>query len=96
MGKGRGIAWTEEEDQLLREMIAANASNTLMRARLKRSPEAIRMRILKLQKRLETQADSRRVPPLEMGTRFVLGNYQTIVQAREIGPSNIQRLIKCL
>ena len=50
MGKGRGIAWTEEEDQLLREMIAANVSDTLMRARLKRSPVAIRMRILKLQK----------------------------------------------
>jgi hypothetical protein len=57
MGKGRGIAWTEEEDQLLREMIAANVSDTLMRARLKRSPVAIRMRILKLQKRLEKQAD---------------------------------------
>ena len=50
MRRGRGIAWTLEEDQLLREMIAANVSDTLMRARLRRSPEAIRMRILKLQK----------------------------------------------
>ena len=50
MRRGRGIAWTVEEDQLLRELIAANVSDTLMRARLKRSPEAIRMRILKLQK----------------------------------------------
>jgi hypothetical protein len=50
MGRGRGIAWTVEEDQLLRKMVAENVSDTLMRARLKRSPEAIRMRILKLQK----------------------------------------------
>jgi hypothetical protein len=57
MRKGHRITWTEEEDQLLREMIAANVSDTLIRARLKRSAEAIRMRILKLQKRLEKQAD---------------------------------------
>jgi hypothetical protein len=57
MGRGRGIAWTVEEDQLLREMIAANVSDTLIRAKLKRSQEAIRMRILKLQKRPEKQAD---------------------------------------
>ena len=53
MRKGRGSAWTVEEDQLLREMIAANVSDTLMRARLKRSPEAIRMRIFKLQKKTQ-------------------------------------------
>jgi hypothetical protein len=56
MGRGRGIAWTVEEDQLLREMMAANVSVTVMLARLKRSPEAIR-RLLKLQKLNEKQAD---------------------------------------
>jgi hypothetical protein len=49
MGGGhRGIGWTAEEDNLLRELTAANVSGTLIRARLKRSPEAIRMRLLKL------------------------------------------------
>jgi hypothetical protein len=67
MGRGRGIAWTVEEDQLLREMIAANVSDTLMCARLKRSPEAIRMRILKLQKRLEKQADRLATTPESAG-----------------------------
>ena len=58
MGRGhRGIGWTAEEDNLLRELIAANVSGTLIRARLKRSREAIRMRLLKLQKRQEKQTD---------------------------------------
>jgi len=56
MGRGhRGIGWTAEEDNLLRDLISANASDTLIRARLKRSPEAVRMRLLKLQKRREGQ-----------------------------------------
>jgi hypothetical protein len=58
MGRGhRGIGWTAEEDNLLRDLIAANVSDTLIRARLKRSPEAIRMRLLKLQKIQEKQTD---------------------------------------
>jgi hypothetical protein len=67
MGRGRGIGWTVEEDHLLREMIAANVSDTLMRARLKRSPEAIRMRILKLQKKLEKRTDSLATTPKSAG-----------------------------
>jgi hypothetical protein len=38
-------------------MVAANASDTLICARLKRSPEAIRMRLLKLQKRRKEKTD---------------------------------------
>jgi hypothetical protein len=58
MGRGhRGIGWTAEEDKLLRELIAANVSGTLIRAKLKRSREAIRMRLLKLQKRQEKQTN---------------------------------------
>jgi hypothetical protein len=64
MGRGhRGIGWTAEEDNLLRELIAANVSGTLIRARLKRSPEAVRMRLLKLQKRQEKQTDELAPPP---------------------------------
>jgi len=40
--------WTVEDDNRLREMIAANSSITLMSAKLKRSAEAIRMRIVAL------------------------------------------------
>ena len=59
MGGGhRGIRWTPNEDNLLRDLTAANASETLMRARLKRSPEAIRMRVLVLKKREEKSANT--------------------------------------
>ena len=34
MRRGRGIGWTGEEDNILCDLIAANASDTLMRARL--------------------------------------------------------------
>ena len=60
MRRGRGIGWTGEEDNILCDLIAANASDTLMRARLKRSPEAIKMRILKLQKKSESKNDNAR------------------------------------
>ena len=68
MGRGRGITWTIDEDQLLREMIAANVSDTLILARLKRSPGAIRMRILKLEKRAEKQTDRLATTPEWAGT----------------------------
>jgi len=56
MGGGhRGIRWTVNEDNLLCELIAANASPTLICAKLRRSPESIRMRILALKKRREKQ-----------------------------------------
>ena len=56
MGGGhRGIRWTADEDKLLRDLIAENASPTLICARLKRSPESIRMRILALKKSREKQ-----------------------------------------
>ena len=58
MGGGhRGIRWTAKEDNLLRDLIAANASDTIICARLRRSPEAIRMRLLALQKRQEKKAN---------------------------------------
>ena len=70
MRRGRGIAWTGEEDNLLCELIAANASVTLMRARLKRSPEAIRMRILKLQKSTKGQNDNARPAKIGKGRQL--------------------------
>ena len=57
MRRGRGTTWTVKEEQLLREMIAANVSDTLMLAKLKRSPGAIRMRMLKLGERVEEKTD---------------------------------------
>jgi len=52
MGGGhRGIRWTANEDRQLRELTTANASDTLISAKLKRSTEAIRMRRLALQKK---------------------------------------------
>ena len=65
MGGGhRGIRWTPNEDNLLRDLTAANASETLMRARLKRSAEAIRMRVLVLKKREEKKAHVTPTPEL--------------------------------
>jgi hypothetical protein len=69
MGRGhRGIGWTAEEDNLLRDLTAANASDTLIRARLKRSLEAIRMRLLKLKKRREGQTDGLAPTPALAGS----------------------------
>src|SRR5664279_4964030 len=56
MGRGHRC-WTAEEDNLLRELITANVSGIIIRARLRRSREAIRMRRLKLQKREGKQTD---------------------------------------
>ena len=65
MGGGhRGIRWSQKDDDLLRDLMAANASETLMRARLKRSPEAIRMRVLVLKKREEKKAHVTPTPEL--------------------------------
>jgi hypothetical protein len=51
MRNGHRNLWTAEDDDHLRELIACNASPTLMSAKLKRSAEAIRMRIIVLRKR---------------------------------------------
>ena len=51
MRNGHRNLWTAEEDDHLCELIAGNASPTLMSAKLKRSAEAIRMRIIVLRKR---------------------------------------------
>jgi hypothetical protein len=51
MRNGHRALWTTEEDNRLRELIASNASPTLIAAKLRRSPEAIRMRIIILRKR---------------------------------------------
>jgi hypothetical protein len=51
MRNGHRNLWTAEEDHHLRELIARDASTTLMSAKLKRSAEAIRMRIIVLRKR---------------------------------------------
>jgi len=56
MQNGRRNLWTTEKDDQLRELIAINASPTLMSAKLKRSPQAIRMRIIILRKREYTLA----------------------------------------
>jgi hypothetical protein len=56
MRNGHRILWTAEEDDQLRELIASNASPTSMSAKLKRSPQAIRMRIIILRKRDYTLA----------------------------------------
>jgi hypothetical protein len=57
MRSGHRNRWTPEEDDLLREMIIANASVTLISAKLKRSARAIRMRIIALGR----LSDSRRL-----------------------------------
>ena len=61
MRNGHRNLWTADEDDHLRELIASNASPTLMSAKLKRSAEAIRMRIIVLRKR--------DVPPLSSSPR---------------------------
>lgn len=50
MRNGHRKLWTPEEDNQLRELIAAGASVTSICAKLTRSPEAIRMRAVRLQK----------------------------------------------
>jgi hypothetical protein len=50
MRNGHRKLWTPEEDNQLRELIAAGASVTSICAKLTRSPEAIRMRAVLLQK----------------------------------------------
>ena len=57
MRNGHRNLWTTEEDDQLRELIASNASPTLMSAKLKRSSEAIRMRCIILRKRQDTNWD---------------------------------------
>ena len=59
MQKGHRQLWAAEEDDQLRELMAANASATLMSAKLKRSTQAIRMRCLVLRKRWGTDADKK-------------------------------------
>jgi DNA-directed RNA polymerase alpha subunit len=51
MRNGHRNLWTNQEDDQLRELIAGKASPTLMSAKLKRSPEAIRIRSLILRKK---------------------------------------------
>ena len=52
MGGGqRGAKWAKEEDSLLLDLAGSGASETTLTARMKRSPEAIRMRLLALRKR---------------------------------------------
>lgn len=51
MRNGHRNLWTAVDDDHLRELIACNASPTLMSAKLKRSAEAIRMRTIVLRKR---------------------------------------------
>jgi hypothetical protein len=54
MGSGhRRGRWTAKEDNMLLELLAGSASETTLTAKLKRSPEAIRMRLLLLQKKRE-------------------------------------------
>ncbi len=50
MRRGHRTLWTVEDDDRLRELIAASASVTLMAVKLRRSTEAIRMRIIKLRR----------------------------------------------
>jgi hypothetical protein len=50
MREGHRSRWTPEEDSQLLELIAKNASVTLISAKLKRTSRAIRMRLLVLQK----------------------------------------------
>ena len=54
MGVYRSM-WTAQEDALLRELIAKKMSPTLMSVKLRRSVEAIRMRVIVL-RRKETAA----------------------------------------
>jgi DNA-directed RNA polymerase alpha subunit len=66
MGGGqRGVRWTAKEDSLLRELVASKASETILAAKLKRSPEAIRVRLWKLQKE-ETERTRKIVPCPEL------------------------------
>jgi hypothetical protein len=58
MRNGHRTLWTIAEDDQLRGLIASNASPTLMSAKLKRSPEAIRMRIIILRKHADRNATS--------------------------------------
>ena len=51
MRNGHRSLWTTGEDDQLRELVAGNVSPTLMSAKLKRSPEAIRIRTLILRKK---------------------------------------------
>lgn len=58
MGSGqRGLRWTSTEDRLLIELVASNASDTTLSTRLKRSSEAVRMRLLVLQKKQKQLVD---------------------------------------
>jgi len=50
MREGHRSRWTPEEDSQLLELIAKNASVTLISAKLKRTSRAIRMRLIVLQK----------------------------------------------
>src|SRR6185437_11708322 len=72
MRNGHRNLWTTEEDDHLCELIAGNASPTLMSAKLKRSAEAIRMRTIVLRKRdMPLLAPSpRRRPPISKLDRF--------------------------
>jgi hypothetical protein len=48
MAVHRGNRWTLAEDNHLRQLIAEGTSITLISAKLKRSPQALRMRVFKL------------------------------------------------
>lgn len=59
MRDGHRSRWTPEEDDRLRKMILANASVTLISAKLKRSAPAIRMRIIALERSARKMAGAR-------------------------------------
>ena len=70
MRTGHRNLWTAEQDDHLRELIASNASPTLMSAKLRRSAEAIRMRIIVLRKRdMPVSASSARNADQPIGPR---------------------------
>jgi len=51
MAVHRGNRWTPEEEERLRKLLSAKASPTLMAAKLNRSVEAIRMRVIVLRRK---------------------------------------------
>ena len=50
MGTNRS-KWTPEEDRILRELIAKKASSTMMVVKLRRTAEAVRMRMIALRRK---------------------------------------------
>ena len=51
MAVHRGDRWKPDEDDRLQKLIDAKASTTLISAKLNRSPEAIRMRLIALRRK---------------------------------------------